>query len=147
VVDERPGAAPASLTIERRIELFDTDAYGEFHYTTAFRLAEAAENALLERLGLLAGTSGRFPRVHVEADLRAPFGHRDLVECSVAVDSVGRTSVTYAFEIRRGGELCVEGRIVGALLDENASTRPWPDEWRRLLLEAGPQAPELLVVG
>jgi acyl-CoA thioesterase FadM len=147
-VAETDGArGPAALTIQRRIEWFDTDASGQYHYTTAFRLAEAAENTLLARLGLLEDSSGRLPRVHVEADFSAPLEHRDLVDVAIAVASVGTTSVTYEFEIRRAGLLCAQGRIVGALMTSDARTRPWADPARKLLLEGGPQAPELLVEG
>jgi acyl-CoA thioesterase FadM len=132
--------------VQRRIEWFDTDASGQYHYTTALRLAESAENALLDQLGLLELTKGRLPRVHVEADFTAPLEHRDLVDVSLTVDRVGTTSITYLFEVRRGGEPCVQGRVVAALMG-SSSTTPWSDDARRLLLSAGPQRPELLVAG
>lgn len=145
---DTPVDTPASLTVQRRIEWFDTDASGQYHYTTAFRLVEAAENALLERLSLLDETAGRLPRVHVEADFRAPLGHRDLVDVSIEVAALGTTSITYAFEIRREGLLCAQGKVVGALMaSASGGAKPWPDPARKLLLCAGAQPPELLVEG
>jgi hypothetical protein len=44
---------PASVRIQRRIEWSDTDASGAYHNTAAFRLMEAAETTLVERLGLV----------------------------------------------------------------------------------------------
>ena len=37
---------PARILLRRRIEWMDTDAAGIYHWTTVFRLAEAAEAAL-----------------------------------------------------------------------------------------------------
>ena len=44
----------------------DTDAGGRIHFTAAFRWAEAAETALMRRMGLLEGWAD-YPRKHVEA--------------------------------------------------------------------------------
>lgn len=138
--------ATAAIVVQRRIEWSDTDASGNYHNTAAFRLIEVAETALLERLGMLDDVYGRLPRAHVEADFLAPLVFRDLVDVHLRVAAVGRTSITYAFEMTRDGELAVRGRAVAVLVSE-ARGRPvsWPDAYRRLLLSAGPQAPERLV--
>jgi acyl-CoA thioesterase FadM len=136
----------ASITIQRRIEWSDTDASGHWHNTAAFRMVEWAETALLERLGILEDVYGRLPRVHVEADFHRIVEFRDLVEATIAVTGVGTSSVTYAFAIDRAGDRCVTMDVVAVLLDEAGVKRAWPDGYRKLLLEAGPQVPELLVV-
>ncbi len=138
--------APAAIVVQRRIEWPDTDASGNYHNTAAFRLIEVAETALLERLGLLADVYGRLPRAHLEADFLAPLVFRDLVDVHLRVAAVGVSSITYAFEMARHGELAVRGRAVAVLLAEaRGKPVPWPEEHRRLLLSAGPQAPERLV--
>ena len=48
---------PARVLLQRRIEWMDTDAAGIYHWTTAFRLAEAAEAVLHTALGI-AGFDG-----------------------------------------------------------------------------------------
>jgi len=118
------------------------------HNTAAFRFIEVAETALLERLGFLDDVYGRLPRVHIEADFRRALRFRDLVDIELAVAGVGASSITYEFEMRSGGEVAVKGRAVAALL-ASAGGRPvaWSEEHRRLLLSAGPQLPERLVVG
>ncbi len=145
------------MRIQRRIEWSDTDASGAYHNTAAFRLMEAAETALVDRLGFLGDVYGRHPRVHIEADFVNPLYFRDLIDVSIRVESVGRTSVTYAVEIRRAGDeegdprgangdVCVRGRMVAVLMDRiGGSPLPWPDDQRRLLESAGPQDAELLV--
>lgn len=146
--EPRAARGPASIRIQRRIEWSDTDASGAYHNTASFRLMEAAETALAERLGFLDDVYGRHPRAHIEADFLRPLYFRDLVDVTISVETVGRTSVTYGVEIARGGEPCVRGRLVAVLMDAIGGTpQPWPGEQRRLLEEGGPQVPELLVGG
>jgi YbgC/YbaW family acyl-CoA thioester hydrolase len=140
--------APASILVQRRIEWPDTDASGLYHNTAAFRFIEVAETLLLERLGILEEVYGRLPRAHVEADFSLPLRFRDLVDVNLRVAAVGRSSITYEFEMRANDEVAVTGRAVAVLLDgESRTPTPWPDEHRALLLEAGPQPPEFLVKG
>ena len=100
--------------VQRRIEWPDTDASGNYHNTAAFRFIEVAETALLERLGMLDDIYGRLPRRHVEADFLQPLVFRDLVDITLSVASVGRTSVTYDFELCRAGEPAVRGRAASS---------------------------------
>src|ERR687888_1504256 len=102
--DDGGDRSPASIVVQRRIEWPDTDASGMYHNTAAFRFIEVAETTLLDRLGFLDDIYGRHPRVHIEADFLRPLWFRDLVDVEVRVISVGRTSVTYETEIRRGDE-------------------------------------------
>src|SRR6266540_1338423 len=113
--DEATGA-PASIVVQRRIEWPDTDASGMYHNTAAFRFIEVAETALLDRLGFVHEVYGRHPRVHIEADFLAPLRFRDMVDIHLRVAAVGRTSVTYTFEMRSGGALAVRGKVVAVLM-------------------------------
>ena len=137
---------PASIRIQRRIEWSDTDASGHWHNTAAFRMIEWAETALFERLGFLDDVYGYLPRVHISIDFKELLDHRDLVDVSLAIVDVGRSSITYDFSIERDGRECVRAKVVAALRTSSGSGRDWPDEYKRLLATAGPQAPELLVV-
>jgi len=139
------GGSPASIVVQRRIEWPDTDASGMYHNTAAFRFIEVAETALLDRLGFVHDIYGRHPRVHIEADFLRPLRFRDLVDIALTVEAVGRTSVTYRFEMRSGDEVAVRGRAVAVLLTEAAGRpEPWPEEFRQRLLTAGPQPGERL---
>ena len=131
--------------VQRRIEWPDTDASGNYHNTAAFRFIEVAETALLERLGLLEDVYGRLPRVHIEANFRRPLRFRDVIDISLRIAALGRSSATYEFEMRADGEVAVDGRVVTVLLSgPRGEPLPWPEEYRRLLLTAGEQAPERL---
>jgi len=139
------GGSPASIVVQRRIEWPDTDASGMYHNTAAFRFVEVAETALLDRLGFIHEIYGRHPRVHLEADFLRPLRFRDLVDIDLAVEKVGRTSVTYTFEMRSGNEVAVRGRAVAVLLSgAGGKPVPWPEEQRQRLLTAGPQRGERL---
>jgi len=122
-----------SSTVRRRIEWADTDASGHYHYATALRLFEAAESDLLDELGLIDEIYGRLPRAHVAFDYRAIMWFRDEVEATVTVEKVGRTSIAYSFEVARGEERCVEGKVVAVLVDDSGKPRPWPQRIRDLL--------------
>jgi acyl-CoA thioester hydrolase len=100
-----------SVTVERMVEWPDTDAAGHYHHSSVIRWVEAAEAALHTELGLdeLFGT---VPRVHYELDYLARLWFRDLVQITLEVESVGRTSLTYAFVVRRDGEVAARGRMV-----------------------------------
>ena len=138
---------PASIVVQRRIEWPDTDASGRWHNTAAFRFVEVAETALLERLGILDDVYGRLPRVRIDAEFVNRLEFRDLVDCSISVANVGTSSIAYDFAISKSSEVCAKAKVVAVLLDEQGHAAPWPDEYRELLLSAGPQAPELLQRG
>jgi acyl-CoA thioesterase FadM len=141
------GGSRASIVVQRRIEWWDTDAAGHYHFLTAFRLFEAGEIALLARLRLL-DVAGRLPRLHASADFRRVLQLNELVDVTVRVDSVGNSSLTYAFEVHRAGDLCIEGRVVTALLEKAGGAKEtWSDDARGLLMSAGPQTAELLKEG
>src|ERR671924_1298546 len=90
---------PARVVLRRRIEWMDTDAAGIYHWTTVFRLAEAAEAALHTALGIADFTFGATPRVAIKATFARALRFNDPVEVKLAVRAVGRTSVEYALTI------------------------------------------------
>ncbi|GHF55880.1 acetyl-CoA synthetase [Kitasatospora xanthocidica] len=140
----RASLAPASVTIERRVEWSDTDAAGHYHFSAVQRWAEAAEAALLRRLGL-AELFGRIPRVHFEADYRERLWFGDVVRTELRVDRVGGSSLHYAFEVHGPHGLAASGRMSVVHAAPHAEgAEPWPARVRRALSEAGPQQPEVV---
>jgi YbgC/YbaW family acyl-CoA thioester hydrolase len=137
---------PASIIVQRRIEWPDTDASGMWHNTAGFRFIEVAETALLERLGLLDDVYGRLPRVRIEADFKRALVFRDVLDVFIGVSRVGRSSINYAFELRKGGQVAMAADVTAVLLDDERKPDEWPPAYRGLLMKAGPQSPELLVV-
>lgn len=133
---------PARIVLRRRIEWMDTDAAGIYHWTTAFRLAEAAEAALHTALGIADFTFGATPRVRVEATFARSLRFNDPVEVNLAVAAIGRSSVEYAMSIDADGGTAAQGTVKTVLVDrETGRAIAWPDDVRAKLSAGGPQRP------
>jgi acyl-CoA thioesterase FadM len=135
-------ADPARIVLRRRIEWMDTDAAGIYHWTTVFRLAEAAEAALHTALGIADFTFGATPRVAVQATFARSLRFNDPVEVELAVTRLGRTSVEYRLAISADARTAAEGSVKTCLVDRATGRAiPWPDEIRARLSAGGPQRP------
>jgi YbgC/YbaW family acyl-CoA thioester hydrolase len=140
-----PGPArPASIEVRRRVEWADTDAAGHHHNTAVLRWLEEAETVLHERLGIVEQTFGRTPRVRLEIDFTERLYFRDIVSIRLAVAAVGRTSLTYSFEVARGEVVAARGRLIIVNAAAGEGAQPWAAELRQALAEAGPQPGEYL---
>jgi acyl-CoA thioesterase FadM len=133
---------PARVVVRRRIEWMDTDAAGIYHWTTVFRLAEAAEAALHTALGIADFTFGATPRVAVQATFARPLRFNDPVEVALTVRRLGRTSVEYALAISSEEGTAAEGSVKTCLIDRGTGRAiPWPEDVRGKLSGAGAQRP------
>ena len=117
----------------RRVAWVDTDAGGRIHFTAAFRWAEAAEHDLVVGFALPGIDIADFPRRHVEAEYRGVLRFDDEIEVRLRAERVGRTSITYAWRILRGGELCIVGRHTVVHVDGAGRAAPVPDGLRAAL--------------
>ena len=135
--------APASIRLVRRIEWRDTDAAGVYHWSTAFRLVEAAEAVLHDRLGIRDHTFGRTPRVHVSCDFHRELRFFDAVRTELSVARVGRTSAQYDFTLAPAGEdePAAHGEMVVVHVtgSPGGTSAPWPPEIRERLEAGGDQ--------
>jgi YbgC/YbaW family acyl-CoA thioester hydrolase len=127
-------AAPRHV-LQSRVAWVDTDAGGRIHFTAVFRWAEAAETALVRSLGLL-GDWADYPWRQVEAEYLAVLRFEDEFELELVPEQVGTTSITYAWEVRRGSETCIRGRHTVVHVDSEGRPAPLSAETRRAL--AGP---------
>jgi acyl-CoA thioesterase FadM len=131
---------PARIVIQRRIEWMDTDAAGIYHWTTAFRLAEAAEAALHTALGIPDTTFGASPRVAVSASFTRPLRFNDPVDVELAVVGIGRASLDYRFTITGEAGQAAEGSLTACFIDRSTGrAAPWPAEIRERLASGGRQ--------
>lgn len=139
------GAVPAdhaAVLVQRRVEWPDTDAAGHYHHSTVVRWVEAAEAVLYERLGL-SELFGRIPRVRYEVEYAARLWFGDIVDIVLGVAELGRTSITYAFEVRLDDQVVAAGRMVAVSSDPaNGGTEPWTDQVRKAFTTSGGLAPE-----
>lgn len=127
--------------VERmRVAWVDTDASGIIHYTAALRYFEVAEHALMRALFAGAPPSPqpiRLPRVHVEADFLAPLRYPDEFDCTARVTAVGRSSVTFGYDVQRtDGVACIRGRIVVVSCDASGRSIALPPALRDGLTRA-----------
>lgn len=124
----------SSVSIRRRVQWIDTDAAGIWHHSTVARWAEEAEAELHRQVGIIDQTFGATPRVVVEFEFRSPLRFDDVVDVTITVAKLGRSSITYLIEVRKGETVAASGRMVAVFIDrESGMKRPWPDEIRRAL--------------
>jgi acyl-CoA thioester hydrolase len=129
---------PARVVIRRRIEWIDTDAAGIWHWTTVFRLAEAAEAAMHTALGIPNETFGACPRASVSASFSKALRFNDRVEVELAVESIGRSSLAYRLAIAAEGEPAAEGSLTVVFIDRSTGrAAPWPPAIRERLAGGG----------
>ncbi|MFN8162303.1 MAG: hotdog domain-containing protein [Solirubrobacterales bacterium] len=122
------------IHIHRRIEWMDTDAAGIYHWTTVFRLSEAAEAELHTALGIAELTFGAMPRISVNFNFKRPLHFNDPVEIVLQIDQVGRSSIRYKIQVLGPDGVAANGRISACLIDrESGSPAVWPANVRRLL--------------
>jgi acyl-CoA thioester hydrolase len=86
----------------------------------------------MRRLGLLDEWSN-YPRRRVEADYLNVLVFEDELEVRLRVERLGRTSITYAWEIAKDGELYVQGRHTVVHVDEQGRATELPASVRAAL--------------
>ena len=96
------------FTIEERVLWGDVDAARIIFYGSYIRFFEIAETELFRSVGLPYGKVFDeldiwLPRVHLECDFKRAAQLDDLLEVSVHVGKIGRTSMRLNFEVRRKG--------------------------------------------
>ena len=137
---------PRKFTIEERVLWGDVDAARIIFYGSYIRFFEIAETELFRAVGMAYGKIFDdldiwLPRVHLECDFHRAAQLDDLLEVSVYVGKVGRTSMRLNFEVRRKGD---DGKIEHDLIAaahfvlvaagrDGLKPVPVPEELRRAL--------------
>ena len=97
------------FTVEERVRWGDVDAASIIFYGSYIRFFEIAETELFRAVGMPYGKIFDeldiwLPRVHLECDFHRAPRLDDLLEVSVYVGKIGRTSLRLDFEVRRKTE-------------------------------------------
>lgn len=134
------------FTIEERVRWGDVDAAGIIFYGSYIRFFEIAETELFRAVGLPYGKIFEelniwLPRVHLECDFHRAAQMDDLLEVSVYVARIGKSSLRLNFEVRRRNEageieekLMATAHFVLVSTDRaNLKPLPVPEELRRAL--------------
>ena len=137
--------------IEERVRWGDVDAARIIFYGAYIRFFEFAETELFRAVGLSYSVMFDqldvwLPRAHLECDFRRAAQLDDLLEVSVFVGRIGRSSLRLNFEVRRKGEdeLIAEAHFVlVSVRRDTFETVPVPEALRRRLARySKPASPE-----
>ncbi len=116
----------AAFTYKRRIAFHETDAAGVVYFANFFHLAEEAETHALASLGSIVTRDGYlYPRVHAEADYRAPLRFFDVVSVHCCITRMGSSSIEWKFEISRDEEICAVVKMVSTRRNHDGSAAPY----------------------
>ena len=128
----------------------DCDPAGLVYYPALFHYCHAAmEEFFAARCGVSYArlmSDGRvgFPTVNVRAEFYEPFVYGDVASVEVWVSSVGRTSATFEYRLRRAADqkLCATAThvLVSMSLDERRAV-PVPEDLRRAFEQSAPHSP------
>ena len=134
------------FTIEERVRWGDVDAAGIIFYGSYIRFFEIGETELFRAVGLPYGKvfdelNIWLPRVHLECDFHRAAQMDDLLQVSVYVGKIGRTSLRLNFEVRKKNEageiekdLMATAHFVLVSTDrKNLKPLPVPDQLRHAL--------------
>ncbi|MCZ6649722.1 MAG: acyl-CoA thioesterase [Acidobacteria bacterium] len=93
----------------RQVEFADTDSGGVVHFSRYMVFMETAEHQFLASRGInvdtrIQGKRVSWPRVAASCSYNRPLVFGDQVHIEVKVSRRGKTSMTYAFVLRRGDE-------------------------------------------
>ena len=134
------------FTIEERVRWGDVDAAGIIFYGSYIRFFEIGETELFRTVGLPYGKvfdelNIWLPRVHLECDFHRAAQMDDLLQVSVYVGRIGRTSLRLNFEVRKKNEageieqdLMATAHFVLVSTDrQKLKPLPVPDELRNAL--------------
>jgi YbgC/YbaW family acyl-CoA thioester hydrolase len=123
---------------ESRVRFGDTDASGRIFYVSLLNHFDAAEAEFLRSLGCGYGEVRTgpvaFPRVHVECDYLSALQYDDLMQITVKVDRIGRSSFSLAFAAAVEGREAARGKVTVVCMDRKTQKAvPLPEKWLKAL--------------
>jgi acyl-CoA thioester hydrolase len=130
---DRLSRANPRASVERTVEWVDTDASGHQHNSAVMRWVESAEAELFLRTLQLPDYFPSVPRIHQEIHFKAKLWFGQRITATVGISKLGRTSMTYAFEVQGhphdglAGGLAAFGTVtVVHVPPGSAKAQPWP---------------------
>ena len=122
--------ALAAFTVRRTVEFVDTDMGGIVHFSRYPVFVETAEHRFREAAGHLVhhdrdGVPIGWPRVSMTVDYHSPARFGDTLDIHLKVARVGRSSMTFGFEVAVGERRVVSGTMtsVCCVLDPRGEVR------------------------
>ena len=130
-----------AFTSVQKIRFDDVDGAGIVYYPQYFHLCHKAfedffdDAATVSYPRLINELHRGFPTVSIQSDFQAQLRYGDIALVKFAVEKIGRTSVTFAYEIRRkkDSERCFTAQITKVFVNlETGKPQQIPDEMRDL---------------
>ena len=129
-----------TFTTQAPLRFGQCDPAGIAYYPRYFEIVDAAvedwtETALgVSRAALHRDLHLGTPAVEISASFTAIGRHGDLLEIAIAVEAVGRTSLTLRADVTSSGEPRFAVQLKLRLMDlKTMKATPWPDDWRTRL--------------
>jgi 4-hydroxybenzoyl-CoA thioesterase len=130
-----------AFTSIQKIRFDDVDGAGIVYYPQFFHLCHAAFEDFFDTAApvsypeLVRDRRLGFPTVHIQSTFKAPMAYGDVAVVELTVEEIGKTSVTFGYDIRRkrDGILCFHASIKTVLVDVD-SLKPIPlnEEFRSI---------------
>ena len=113
-----------AFTSIQKIRFDDVDGAGIVYYPQFFHLCHATFEdffdtaASLSYPALVKDRRLGFPTVAIQSEFQAPLSYGDTALVTLAVKKIGRSSVVFAYDIRRkrDGALCFQAEITTVLV-------------------------------
>src|SRR3990170_3022435 len=96
-----------AFTSVQKIRFDDVDGAGIVYYPQFFHLCHAAFEDFFDTAApvsypeLVRDRRLGFPTVHLESTFKAPLAYGDVAVVELTVEHIGRTSVTFGYDVRR----------------------------------------------
>ncbi len=116
---------------KRRVEFRDTDMARIVHFSVFFTYMEEAEHDFLRSLGLGVfsehqGDTISWPRVAAECNYRSAIRFEDEIEVRVAIQRIGKSSVTWQHKIFKGEIAVADGTVTAVCCKISHDGKPEP---------------------
>ena len=127
------------FTYSTKIRLHDTDAAGILFFANQFKIIHDAYEDLLEKFGwdfatMLKDTKYFQPIVHAESDYLAPMFVGDKIDITIKVGSIGTTSFSFEYTLKRGKTLVGTAKTVHVTINQKTRKKiPLPSALRTAL--------------
>lgn len=134
-------AARATTSMELRVRFAETDLMGIAHHSSYLLYFEAGRVEWLRARGVTyadwAAKGVQLPVVEANLVYKAPARFDDLLTVEATLVELRSVSFKFAYRVKRGEHLLVEGHTRLACIDGQHALLKIPDDMREVLLSPG----------
>lgn len=127
----------ADFHIEKKMYYHDTDAGGVVYYGSYLKHLEEGRNEYCLSRGIdlveYAANGVIFPVAHLELDYKRPARYGDTVQIFNRVDKIGRCSLDFYQEIKRGETILVIAKTLWVCVNKDMKPQAIPDKMRQAI--------------